>query len=59
MAQPHRVSSCCQASPANDTQEDQGRCSACGESCQYEEEDKCPECGNTPATGACYYCKMD
>ena len=21
--------------------------------------DKCPECGHTPDTGACYYCKMD
>lgn len=21
--------------------------------------DRCIECGNTPATGACYYCKAD
>ncbi len=20
---------------------------------------KCPECGHTPETGACYFCKMD
>lgn len=23
------------------------------------EEETCPDCGNRPNTGACFYCKMD
>jgi len=26
---------------------------------QEEQEEVCPDCGHTPATGACFYCKMD
>lgn len=24
-----------------------------------DEDERCEECGHTPATGACYWCKMD
>lgn len=26
---------------------------------EEEEETRCRECGHTPETGACFYCKMD
>ena len=24
-----------------------------------DEHNRCPDCGHTPATGACFYCRMD
>lgn len=54
------VSNCCGASPRNDIEEEMQICSDCGDHCIYVDSDEiCEHCGHTPATGACFYCKMD